>query len=152
MSTKPERIKPTGLTNLDLEQCRELYAVPVVNAFTLEMNQKRKAATDLLKIKIKPKQVFFVVSKGRDSIEKITFLGWVKLVDGTDGAIFQRRQGVEHRPGFLLGILRNNQAPLEGYYLERAEAEQALKNYYENRIADLTERSCCSCGADHGAP
>lgn len=150
-TAKPEtKLNPIGLTKHDIDQFKTYFAVSLVKANNPEESKARQAAIDLIKQKIKHKQVFFEVSENRDGINKLYFLGWVKLVDGSEVAVFQNRHLVVNRANFLRDLRECESAPLTGYYLTRQEAEQALADLYTRRLEALKADRGCGCGIDHG--
>lgn len=150
-TAKPEnKLNPTGLTKHDIDQFKTYFAVSLVKANNQTEAKARQAAIDLLKQKIKPKQVFYEVSENRDGINKLYFLGWVKLLDGSEVAVFQNRHLVVNRANFLRDLRECESAPLTGYYLTREEANAALAGYFARKLETLKADRGCGCGIDHG--
>lgn len=149
MNQATEKLQATGLTQHDLDQFKKYFAVSLTSKPTPEIKQEREAAIQLLKNKLHHGQVFFEVSQNRDGISKLYFLGWIKLIDGSEVAVFQNRHLVENRANLFRDLRDVDNAPLTGYYLTRDEAEAALADLYKRKLDALTAKQGCGCGIDH---
>ncbi|AUR95978.1 hypothetical protein NVP1215B_060 [Vibrio phage 1.215.B._10N.222.54.F7] len=137
-------LEPTGLMQHDIKQFTDCFVSPVGSSVNQSLTTKRQNATLLFKQKLRHGQVFFELTEGRDGINKLTFLGWITLVNGSQAAIFQNGHAVISRSSFLRDLRDTANAPLTGYYLDRHDAERVLADFYEQRLNALR------AGHDHG--
>lgn len=145
-----EPLEPTGLNAHDVNQFKDAYTTPTIGSITNNITDLRLRALDLFKKKVRHGQVFYEVSSTRDGIRKLSFIGWIKLLNGSESAVFQIGHAIETRSTFLRDLRDADNAPLTGYYLERTEAEKALADYYRLRLDALEHKPGHTCKLEHG--
>lgn len=150
MSEDTAKLKPTGLTQFDIDQLVDKFRVPItVAANYSKVMSEREDAVRLFKQKLKHKQAFFCINKDRSDICPVHFIGWVTQTNGVEVPIFQTKQSIEPRANFMRCLIDSPVNPLDGYYLSKDGAQQALADYYRGKLQALEFKRGCGCKVEH---
>lgn len=150
MSEDTAKLKPTGLTQFDIDQLIDAFKVPFksgIDAASIVADRER--AISLFKKKLRHKQAFFCINKDRSDIHPVHFIGLVTQTNGVEVPIFQVKQAIEPRANFMQCLIDSNINALDGFYLNKGDAQRALAEYYKGKLHELESKRGCGCKVEN---